>query len=143
MDVFFFEAFEEEEKELKKHLPAYVNAGFSWKTIQEYGSKEPPAKIISTRTQSEYPLDWARKLEGILSRSTGYDHLKEYQKSSGIEVNCGYLPLYCHRAVAEHALMLWMSLITNSDSTTSKTLRVSTFPCSSLQDSVLQKIKSL
>jgi len=110
-DVFFFEAFEEEEKELKSYLPTHVNAGFSWKTIQEYGSEIPPAAIISTRTQSVYPSNWANLLKAILSRSTGFDHLTDYLKKSTIKIDCGYLPLYCHRAVAEHALMLWMALL--------------------------------
>ncbi|MEA3494896.1 MAG: NAD(P)-dependent oxidoreductase [Bacteroidota bacterium] len=111
MDIIFYEAFEEEEKEIKKHLPKNINAEFTWKSIQEYGSKEPPAKIISTRTQSIYPIKWAKKIKGILSRSTGYDHLKEYQKKVSADISYGYLPLYCHRAVAEQALLLWMSLL--------------------------------
>jgi len=110
-DVFFFEAFEEEEKALKSFLPAGIIAGFSWKTIQEYGNDLPPAPIISTRTQSVYPLSWSTQIKAILSRSTGYDHLTDYLKISGSKIDCGYLPLYCHRAVAEHALMLWMALL--------------------------------
>jgi len=110
-DIFFFEAFEEEEKELKKYLPQQINAGFSPKTIQEYGSENPPAQIISTRTQSVYPIEWAKKIKAILSRSTGYDHLTDYLKQCNSIIDCGYLPLYCHRAVAEHALMLWMALL--------------------------------
>ena len=110
-DIFFFEAFEEEERKLKEYLPDRINAAFSWKTIQEYGSELPPAKVISTRTQSEYPVHWADKLDAILSRSTGYDHLHSYMKKAGRNINCGYLPLYCNRAVAEHALMLWMALL--------------------------------
>ena len=111
MDVYFYEAFEEEEKELKKYLPAKVKAEFTWKTIQESGHKLPPARLISTRTQSIIPLEWSKRLSGILSRSTGYEHLKEYQQRTGKNLMLGYLPLYCHRAVAEHALMLWMALL--------------------------------
>lgn len=111
MDIFFYEAFEEEEKMLKSLLPANIQAGFSWKTIQEYGKNLPEARIISTRTQSEYPLKWEKPPQAILSRSTGYDHLVAYLKKSKLNIPCGYLPLYCHRAVAEHALMLWMALL--------------------------------
>jgi len=111
MDVFFYEAFEEEAEKIKQHLPENITAGFTWKTIQEYGEKEPPAGLISIRTQSQIPEEWADKIEGILSRSTGYDHLKKYEKQTGKVLPMGYLPLYCHRAVAEHAFMLMLALM--------------------------------
>ncbi len=111
MDVFFYEAFEEEEKELKRFLPAKIKAGFTWKTIQETGQEFPPSRLISTRTQSNYPLEWSTKLSGILSRSAGYDHLKEFRQKTKKNLALGYLPLYCHRAVAEHAMMFWMALL--------------------------------
>jgi D-lactate dehydrogenase len=111
MDVFFYEAFEEEEKAIRRSLPADIQAGFSWKTIQEYGNPLPAAPLISIRTQSVIPVEWAQKLSGILSRSTGYDHLTAYQKECGHPVPCGYLPLYCTRAVAEQAMLMWMALL--------------------------------
>jgi D-lactate dehydrogenase len=111
MDVIFYEAFEEEENELKKYLPGKIKAEFTWKTIQESKHKLTPAKLISTRTQSIFPLEWGSKLSGILSRSTGYEHLMEYQQNIEKKLILGYLPLYCHRAVAEHAMMLWMALL--------------------------------
>ena len=111
MDVFFYEAFKEEEKKLKRFLPNNIQAGFSWKTIQECNDEQPPAKLISTRTQSIIPIEWSNNLSGILSRSTGFDHLTDYQKKIKNNVSFGYLPHYCQRAVAEHAMMLWMSLL--------------------------------
>jgi D-lactate dehydrogenase len=111
MDVFFYEAFEEEELELRKYLPAKIKAEFTWKTIQESGQNLPPSRLISTRTQSIYPVEWGTKLSGILSRSTGYDHLNEFRQTVTKKIELGYLPLYCHRAVAEHAMMLWMALL--------------------------------
>jgi len=110
MDVFFYEAFEEEEEALKHYLPAHINAGFTWKTIQEYGADMHPAPIISVRTQSNLPPEWAESLDAILSRSTGFDHLKAYMRLTGKELPCGHLPLYCHRAVAEQALLMWLAL---------------------------------
>ena len=110
MDIFFYEAFEEEAEKIKQHLPVNIDAGFTWKTIQEYGEKEPPAGLISIRTQSQIPEDWAGKIDGILSRSTGYDHLKKYGKQTGKSLSMGYLPLYCHRAVAEHVFLLMLAL---------------------------------
>ena len=112
MDIFFFEAFEEEQAALKKYNDSQFDAGYSWKTIQEYGANEPPADIISVRTQSQIPLEWAGKLKAILTRSTGFDHLTAYRQESDAEnLKCGYLPLYCNRAVAEQALTLWMALL--------------------------------
>jgi len=111
MDIFFYEAFEEEEKELRRFLPENIKAGFTWKTIQENKDNELPAKLISTRTQSIFPIEWGDKISGILSRSTGYDHLKAYEEKISTKLSLGYLPLYCHRAVAEHAMMLWMALL--------------------------------
>ena len=52
MDVFFYEAFAEEAKYLKQYLPSGIAAEFTWKTIQEYDAAEPPAGLISIRTQS-------------------------------------------------------------------------------------------
>jgi D-lactate dehydrogenase len=63
------------------------------------------------RTQSVIPIEWAGKLSGILSRSTGYDHLRFYLEKAGRPIPCGYLPLYCNRAVAEQAALLWLALL--------------------------------
>jgi len=111
--IYFYEAFEEEEASLRKFLPANIKAGFTWKTIQEAGHDEAPAKIISTRTQSIFPLQWANNLDAIISRSTGFDHLLAYrdQAKSKNLIKMGYLPLYCNRAVAEQALMLILVLL--------------------------------
>jgi D-lactate dehydrogenase len=109
--VYFYEAFKEEEESLKKYLPEKVKAGFTWKTIQEAAHEKAPAAIISTRTQSIFPENWADDLKAILSRSTGFDHLLDYREQSKTNAQLGYLPLYCKRAVAEQALMLWLSLV--------------------------------
>jgi D-lactate dehydrogenase len=110
-DVFFYEAFEEEEQALKRLLPPGLRAGFVPSTIQERGDPHPPAPIISIRTQSVIPPEWASELQAIIARTTGYDHLKAYRKKTGSQFPCGYLPKYCSRAVAEQAMILWMSLL--------------------------------
>jgi len=109
-DVFFYEAFEEEAESLRQLLPPTITAGYTVRTIQEAAHAEPPARFISTRNQSHIPLDWADKLDAILTRSTGFDHLAAYAAASP-QVALGYLPLYCHRAVAEQAMLLWMALL--------------------------------
>jgi len=45
-----------------------------------------------------------------LTRSTGYDHLQAFRRETGSPAVCGYLPDYCSRAVAEHAMLLMMAL---------------------------------
>ncbi len=112
LDTVFYEAFEEEERAIRSHLTPDLDAHFTWKTIQESGDQAPPAAVVSIRTQSAIPVHWATQLRGILSRSTGYDHLVAYRGSSAAaDLQFGYLPLYCNRAVAEHAMMLWMALL--------------------------------
>jgi len=111
LDVFFFEAFKEEAEALEKVLPPQITAGFTWKTIQEYGDRTIPAALISIRTQSVIPINWASELRGILTRSTGYDHITNYLQNCRRQISCGYFPLYCNRSVAEQAAMMWMSLL--------------------------------
>jgi D-lactate dehydrogenase len=110
-DVYFYEAFEEEAEELRRLLPASISAGCTDATTQEAGHIEPPARLISIRTQSQVPVAWAASLDAILSRSTGYDHLLAYAAAVGPRVALANLPLYCHRAVAEQAMLLWMALL--------------------------------
>jgi D-lactate dehydrogenase len=110
-DVFCFEAFDEEQQMLRECMPEQVRAGYTWKTIQEAGDREPPAPLISVRTQSTIPVEWAGRLAGILTRSTGFDHVQSYRRRCGTNVPAGYLPLYCNRSVAEQAMLLWMALL--------------------------------
>jgi D-lactate dehydrogenase len=110
-DLFFYEAFEEEETALRSFLPDSLRAGFTAATIQEAGHAEPPARIISLRTQSAVPAAWGVQVEALLSRSTGYDHLTDYKNATGTPAALGYLPLYCARAVAEQAILLMLALM--------------------------------
>ena len=111
MDVMFYEVFKEEEAALKKILPKNVQAGFTFKTIQEYNVFRCPAALISVRTQSRIPTAWKKTLRGILTRSTGFDHIHTYFRQIRSNIPSGYLPDYCARAVAEHAVLVaWMLL---------------------------------
>jgi D-lactate dehydrogenase len=111
MDVFFYEAFAEEADALKRLLPGTISCEYTWKTIQESGHTLPRSTIVSIRTQSVVPSDWVGRMEGVLSRSTGYDHLKAFRARVPVPVPCGYLEEYATRAVAEHALLMVMSLL--------------------------------
>lgn len=109
--VYFYETFKEEDILLKRFAPARLKAGYTAATIQESNDKTPPAEIISIRDQSIMPREWLPRLDGILSRSTGYDHLKKLESETDSALQLGYLPLYCNRSVAEQALLLWMALL--------------------------------
>lgn len=111
MDVFFYEAFAEEVEALRRFLPSYIHASFTPDTIQESLDTEPPAPLISIRTQSVIPRIWENRISGILTRSTGFDHAGRYLAECMIPVPAGYLPVYCSRSVAEQAMLLWMSLL--------------------------------
>ena len=95
----------------KRYLDEDIKAVFTDKTIQASGHETPPAQIISTRTQSVLPEAWAGSVKGLLTRSTGYDHIIAYRARTGLCPAAGYLPLYCHRAVAEQAMLLWTALM--------------------------------
>lgn len=113
MDVMFYEVFEEEEKALKWFLPKDVKAGFTRETIQadhEGIPAIPPTRFISIRTQSAIPVVWARTLSGILTRSTGFDHVKSFLREADRKIPSGYLPAYCARSVAEHVFMMIFAL---------------------------------
>ena len=54
MDVYFYEAFEEEADALKSLLGNQLTYDLTDKTIQEAGHITPPARLISIRTQSSW-----------------------------------------------------------------------------------------
>ena len=110
-DAIFYEAFEEEEQELRKHLLKGEKYYFTWKTIQESNHEHLLAPIVSIRTQSLLPSEWKTQIKGIITRSTGYDHISAYLEENDIDIPAAYLPDYAGRAVAEQALMLWSALL--------------------------------
>lgn len=111
IDVMFYEAFKEEEIAIKKFLPGSISAQFTDKTIQENGDGEPPAGLISIRTQSHIPNHWAENVKGILTRSRGFDHLLAFRRECKVKITLGYLDDYCARAVAEQAILAMMTLL--------------------------------
>jgi len=111
MDVYFYEAFEEEARLIEDLLRGKLLFDLTDKTIQESGHVIPPAKLISVRTQSIIPVDWQDKLDGILSRTTGFDNLKAYKKAVKMPPALGYLEEYATRAVAEQAILLMLALL--------------------------------
>lgn len=111
MDVFFYEAFKEEATLIRRLLAGRAEFGLTHATIQESGHRTPPARLISVRTQSLIPVEWQDELDGVLSRTTGFDNLKDYVAAIKAPVACGYLEDYATRAVAEQAILLMMSLM--------------------------------
>lgn len=114
-ELYCYEAFSEEADRIRHYAEAAgVRIGLTPLTLQEAGHAAPPAPVISIRTQSILPPAWAPSLTGILSRSTGHDHLLAYRAALPNNTPCpalGYLPRYCVRAVAEQALLLTLSLL--------------------------------
>jgi D-lactate dehydrogenase len=111
MVLYLFEVFAEEAVELKSLLGDRMAYEMTSATIQESGLADPPARLISIRTQSIIPASWVDQLDGILSRSTGFDHLIRFRRTYGAAVPCGYLHEYASRAVAEHAIVLLLMLL--------------------------------
>lgn len=109
LDIKFYEVFEEEKARLKKFLPRRIKSAFTHHTIQESGDKFPPAKLICIRTQSQIPSKWLSKIDGILSRSQGYDHLTAAAEQH--RISCGHLGCYCAKAVADHAVLTMHMLL--------------------------------
>ena len=110
MDAMFYEVFAEEKEALGRYLPKNLLAGFSSDTVQRDKRKVPPSKLISVRTQSIIPPLWAKNLSGVLARSSGFDHLLSFQRQAGRNTAYGYLPSYCERSVAEHAILMILAL---------------------------------
>lgn len=110
-DVVLYEVFEEEKIFLKECMPLEIKAKYISATIQEKEQKNLLSSLISVRTQSLIPKEWASSVSGILTRSTGYEHVLAYQKGTNTKALCGYLPSYCARAVAEQAILLMMGLL--------------------------------
>lgn len=109
--IAFYEVFEEEGRLLKSVLPSGWSVDLNRDPIGPDAGNCPPAPILCVRTQSRIPVEWAPRIQGILSRSQGYDHLERYISRCERPVPCGYLPPYCSRAVAEQAVMFCMMLL--------------------------------
>ncbi len=97
---------------MQRFLEGLVTCDFTSQTVQEAGHEFQPVRlIISIREQSVIPLTLSDKIKGILSLSTGYDHLNVYLKSLQRPLLCSYLEEYATSAVAEQAIMLAMTLL--------------------------------
>ncbi|MGB9893977.1 MAG: NAD(P)-dependent oxidoreductase [Candidatus Saccharicenans sp.] len=111
MDVYFYEVFEEEASLIKSLIGGRLKFGLTDRTIQESGHLQPPARLISVRTQSIIPVEWQDQLDGVLSRTTGFDNLKAYKATIHRPVALGYLEEYATRAVAEQAVLMMLALL--------------------------------
>lgn len=111
MDIFFYEAFEDEAKMLASLLSEEFTYAFAPETIQETGHGAPPARLVSIRTQSIIPSEWIGHIDGVLSRSTGFDHLNAFSDKNAHNIPLGFLEEYATRAVAEHATLMVMALM--------------------------------
>ncbi|MGE0267820.1 MAG: NAD(P)-dependent oxidoreductase [Candidatus Omnitrophota bacterium] len=104
-DIVFYEAFHEEQKALKERLPESLNALYFPETIQESLENIPSGRVLCIRTQSIIPKECYGRIEAVLTRSQGYDHLIRMFKMISKPPKLGFLGAYCSRAVAEHAIL--------------------------------------
>jgi D-lactate dehydrogenase len=111
LDVMFYEVFQKEKEALLKFLPRTLNVEFTSNSIQENNQTELNAKVISIRTQSQIPSAWSHDVEGIISRSQGFDHLIQYKEETQCSVSCGFLVDYCAYAVAEQVILNMLMLM--------------------------------
>lgn len=111
MDAYFYEVFEEEARLIKSLIGDRLEFGLTDRTIQESGHREPSARLISVRTQSVIPVEWQDRLDGVLSRTTGFDNLKAFRRAINSPVALGYLEEYATRAVAEQAILMMLALL--------------------------------
>lgn len=109
-DVIFYEAFKEEENSLKQYIGNRFTAEYRQNSLQAYSDQKAPASLISIRTHSRIPVAWFNQIKGVLSRSSGIDHLLDFIEKTKGSIPCGYLPDYCARSVAEHAITTMLSL---------------------------------
>lgn len=114
-DVAFYEVFAEEEELLQEYLPQQYSYYFTKHSIQDDEHEELLAPVISVRTQSVIPGGWLDSLQGIFTRSTGYDHITMLLAHHEESIPAGYLPRYAARAVAEQNLMLMLMLLRKID----------------------------
>ena len=114
-DVAFYEIFAEEEEYLREYLSDEYAYFFTSKSVQDAGQADPPAPVISNRTQSDIPEAWFESVRAVFTRSTGYDHLTNILKRHGDSLSAGYLPKYAARAVAEHAFLMMLMLARKID----------------------------
>jgi len=105
--IAFFEVFQEEKIALQSCLSPSLQAQFFPHPITRTENKNAPAEILCIRTQSRIPSAWLPQLKGVLTRSSGYDHLLAIRR----QIPCGYLPRYCVRAVAEQAVLMLLALM--------------------------------
>lgn len=112
-DVIFYEAFAEEEQSLRNHIGRDLKIEFRQNALQSYKDDAPPAPLISIRTHSRIPDSWLKGVKGVLTRSSGYDHLQEFLQKTEGAIPCGYLAEYSARSVAEHAITVMLALFKN------------------------------
>jgi len=110
LDVILFEVFKEEKEYFERYFSKKINAQLVAETIQESSFKFPPARLICIRTQSIIPTSWKKYMDGILTRSTGYDHLLTFRRRAKTNMPLGFLGDYCARAVAEQAFLMLLAL---------------------------------
>jgi D-lactate dehydrogenase len=118
MKIVFFEASENEQKHLKKHIESTTElsgADVTFHTEKLTKSNTDSAKdaqivsVFINSTVSKEIIDALPELKLLVTRSTGFDHIDcKYAKEKGIKV--ANMPAYGSRTVAEYTFALILGL---------------------------------
>ncbi len=111
MEAAFYEVFSEEAEGLKACWAGGSPEVLSPGPIPEPPPDAPPAPVLCVRTHSRIPAEWDGRVLGVLTRSSGFDHLVRDLRGWRKRPACGYLPEYCARAVAEQAVLMILALL--------------------------------
>jgi len=106
--IIWAESFAEEEEKTKSLLTGLTKVEFYRQPLHEIDADLiPPGSLAVIRTHSKITKSIQPRLAGILTRSTGYDHLTEITG----KIPAGYLPDYATSAVTNYNLAAAYSLI--------------------------------
>lgn len=106
--VVFYEVFDEERLALERYSGGKFCVRMFKEPAQELNDQKSVKGLVSIRTQSVLSPRQLDSSEGILTRSTGYDHVLAYAQKG---IPCGFLPSYCSQAVAEQAMIMVLALL--------------------------------
>jgi len=106
--ILWVEAFPEEKRVAERQWPGTISVTYDSRPFHRLCTddfNEP--YLLTTRTHSRFRNQSHDFLRAVLSRSTGYDHLKNKR----FDCPVGYLPGYATEAVADYNLTVTRSLL--------------------------------
>lgn len=109
--IIWAESFHEEEAQARQLWGKRIPIEFYRMPLQEIADEAfVPGTVVAIRTHSKMLSSQKNQIVGVVTRSTGYDHIGNQYT----EIPTGYLPDYATRAVAEYNLMAGLNLLRQS-----------------------------